>query len=55
MRVNLQVRPARPTGRFERFSDNTVYRVWDDGSFRREPKRLRGKAAVKAAKRERQS
>jgi hypothetical protein len=48
-------RPAFPTSRVETFSDKTRYRVYDDGSYRRDPVKLRGKANVKAAKRARRS
>jgi hypothetical protein len=51
--IRQQVRPARPTAQTAQLSDKTQYRVFDDGSWRREPKKLRGKAAVKAAKRAR--
>lgn len=51
--MNLNLHPALATSRVETFSDKTRYRVFGDGSFRREPKKLRGKAAVKAAKRAR--
>jgi hypothetical protein len=46
---------TRPTATSEtvQLRDKTTYRVWSDGSWRREPIRLRGKAAVKAAKRAR--
>lgn len=42
-----------PTDRTETYADKTVYRIWSDGSYRRDPAKLRGKAAVKAAKRAR--
>ncbi len=41
------------TGRVETYTDKARYVVFSDGSFRRDPKKLRGKAAVKRAKRSR--
>ena len=43
-----------PTSRSVTARDGTGYRMWDDGTLRRDPPKLRGKAAVKAAKRARQ-
>lgn len=53
--IRRQVRPARPTDQMVQLSDKTTYCVFDDGSWRREPKKLRGKAAVKTAKRARRT
>lgn len=41
----------RPTGQYTRAQDGAVYQIYSDGSYRRYPKRIRGKARVKAAKR----
>jgi hypothetical protein len=50
----LRQQRARPYSSTFRLSDKTQYRKWTDGSFRRDPVKLRGKAAVKRAKRNRQ-
>lgn len=44
---------AEPTNEMYTAADDTVYRIYSDGSRRRDPVRLRGKAAVKRAKRAR--
>lgn len=46
-------KPPRHTGSFARCEDGTLYKIYSDGSLRREPRKIKGKAAVKAAKRAR--